>query len=95
MDKFKVELDVKHTVWYRTTAEIFADSLEDAKRIAKEMFIKDEIDDLEDAYTEVVYDTTEEMTVLDNGGSATKELFVDGQFVADNVAEERENESRN
>lgn len=88
MKSFKIEFDSKHTIWYRTTAYIYSDTLEDAKRIAKEMYKKSEIDELENAYTEPIYDTVEQMSVADNSEEPTEELFVDGELVLTNLSEE-------
>jgi hypothetical protein len=88
METFKIEFDAKHTVWYRTTANIEAENLDDAKRIAKELYENNEIDEVEDAYTEIIYDTAELMCAGDNGEEPTEELFVDGELVLTNLSEE-------
>jgi len=88
MGTFKIEFDTKHTIWYRTTATIEADSLNDAKRIAKELYENNEIDEVENAYTEAIYDTSELMSAADNGEEPTEELFVDGELVLTNLSEE-------
>ena len=88
METFKIEFDTKHTIWYRTTANIEAESLQEAKRIAKELYENHEIDEVQDAYTEVIYDTAELMSVADNGDEPTEELFVDGELVLTNLGEE-------
>jgi hypothetical protein len=88
MESFKIELDAKHTIWYRTTATIQAENLDDAKRIAKELYENNEIDEIENAYTETIYDTAELMSAADNGEEPTEELFVDGELVLTNLSEE-------
>jgi hypothetical protein len=88
METFQITLDTKHTIWYRTKAEINANSLQEAKEIAKELYLDSEIDEVEGAYTEAIYETAELMSVADNGDEPTEELFVDGDLVLTNLSEE-------
>ena len=67
-----------------------ADTLEEAHKMALEMYSNNAVNVEENpgAYTECLEETAERMTVLDNDGCATEELYLDGDFLADNVAED-------
>ena len=81
---FDFYLDQTVTTWYRTEFEIKADSEEEAKQKAIE-FIKrgDHIDICWDHLD----DTIELMSVGDNGGEATAELYdTDGNMISDNIS---------
>ena len=72
METFDFYLDTKVTTWYRTPFEIKANTLEEAKELAIK-FVK------EDEHSEISWehldDTIEGMSVGDNGGFSTEELF--------------------
>ena len=72
MKSFDFYLDTKVTTWYRTPFEIEANSLEEAKQKAIE-FVK------EDEHSSISWDqvdeTIEVMSVDENGGESTEELY--------------------
>ncbi len=72
METFNFYLDTKVTAWYRTPFEIEADTLEEAKLKAIE-FVKSG----ETSYIswEQIDDTVETMSVKDNDGESTEELY--------------------
>jgi hypothetical protein len=72
MKTFDFYLDTKVTTWYRTPFEIEADSLEEAKQKAIE-FVKD--DEHSSISWEQIDETTEVMSVDENGGESTEELY--------------------
>lgn len=74
METFTFYLDRKVTAWYRETHQIDAESLEDAK--------KQMIESFNEGYTdgtfieqELIYDTIEDMSIKENDGWPTMELF--------------------
>jgi hypothetical protein len=73
MAVFDFYLDTKVTTWYRTNFEIEADSEEEAKQQAIEFVRDDKHSDL--GWFEVD-DTIEPMSVKDNGGQSTQEIFL-------------------
>jgi hypothetical protein len=72
MKSFDFYLDTKVTTWYRTPFEIEANSLEEAKQKAIE-FVKD--DEHSSISWEQIDETTEVMSVDENGGESTEELY--------------------
>lgn len=72
METFDFYLDQKVTTWYRTPFEIQANTLEEAKELAIQ-FVKD------DNHSNIPWDhidgAIENMSVEENGGFATDELF--------------------
>jgi hypothetical protein len=72
MKTFDFYLDTKVTTWYRTPFEIEADSLEEAKQKAIE-FVKD--DEHSSISWGQIDETTEAMSVDENGGESTEELY--------------------
>jgi len=72
MKSFDFYLDTKVTTWYRTPFEIEADSLEEAKQKAIE-FVKD--DEHSSISWEQIDETTEVMSVDENDGESTEELY--------------------
>jgi hypothetical protein len=85
MKTFNFNLDQKVTTWYRTEFEVEAESLEEAKEKAIELYQKDDLDE----FTWQQIDGTEEiMTIDDNGGFATAEIYtVDGDLIFENTKE--------
>jgi hypothetical protein len=80
---FNFYVDQKVTTWMRTNFEIDAVDEEDAKIKAIQFSKGDEISEL--PWDEVM-DTKEVMSVEDNGGEPTEELFkADGEFINGNV----------
>lgn len=72
MKTFDFYLDTKVTTWYRTPFEIEANSLEEAKQKAIE-FVKD--DEHSSISWEQIDETTEVMSVDENDGESTEELY--------------------
>ncbi len=83
METFNFYLDTKVTAWYRTPFEIEADTLEEAKEKAI-----DYVKSGETTYIswEQIDDTVETMSVKDNDGESTEELYTnsDGEMIWDN-----------
>jgi hypothetical protein len=82
MTKFNFYLDQKVTTWYRTNFEVEAESLQEAEKKAIQLFEKGELDEL----TWVQIDGTEElMSVDENGGFSTAEIYTDnGTMIFEN-----------
>ena len=72
MKTFEFFLDQKVTTWMRTEFEVKAENLNDAVKIAKEMYDRG---DLENIDWEEVMDTKEVLQPKDNGGESTAELY--------------------
>lgn len=74
--KFDYYLDTKQTVWRRTyfsvEAETFGEATDKMLRIIEDDDIYNDDHFVEN---EILYDTFEDMSVEENGGWATKELF--------------------
>lgn len=93
--KFNFYLDQKVTVWERTSFEITAETEDEAKEIAKKFLntvgtndVADCDDDaVEFIETETLYETEDDMSVEDNGGMATMELYCGGTGPANMVAD--------
>jgi hypothetical protein len=72
MKTFEFFLDQKVTTWMRTDFEVKANDLNEAAKIAKEMFDSGKLDDLN---WEGIMDTYEILQPEDNGGESTAELY--------------------
>ena len=72
METFDFYLDTKVTTWYRTPFEIEADTLEEAKQKAID-YVKD--DGHSSQCWEQIDDTIEVMSVKENDGNSTNELY--------------------
>jgi hypothetical protein len=72
MKTYDFYLDTKVTTWYRTPFEIEANSLEEAKQKAIEFVKEDEHSSIS---WEQIDETTEVMSVDENGGESTEELY--------------------
>jgi len=72
MKTFEFFLDQKVTTWMRTEFEVKANDLNDAVKIAKEMYDEGK---LEDIGWEAIIDTYEVLQPKDNGGESTAELY--------------------
>ncbi len=84
MKTYKFYSDEKITTWERTHLSIKAKSQKEATKMAKEFFANNEVP--EDNYIEHLFEVNEPMTVEENQGNATKELYKDnGQQITDNV----------
>lgn len=83
METFDFYLDTKVTTWYRTPFEIEANSLEEAKQKAIEFIEKDGHSDIS---WEQIDDTIQGMSVEENDGESTEELYTysDGEMIWDN-----------
>lgn len=88
MKTFQIHLDTKHTIWYRTLAQIEANSLEEAKEKAKQLYLDGQLEEVPDAYTETLYDTDEFIGPEDNAGEPTAELFVNDDLILTNLSPE-------
>lgn len=76
MKSYKYYIDKKQTIWEREYYDVEAKNQKEADKIAKSIFKENE-DFFEPSEYETLYDTSEEMSLEDNGGFATKELFRD------------------
>jgi hypothetical protein len=86
MKRFNFYLDQKVTTWYRTDFEVEAETLEEAKQKAIQLYQKDELDE----FTWEHIDGTEEiMTIEDNHGDVTAEIYTDnGAMIFENSEED-------
>lgn len=73
METFEFYVDEKCTIWERRHFEVEAENEAEAKKKAIKLFHRDEYDDGGDV--ETLYDTMDYLSVKDNGGEATKELY--------------------
>ena len=72
MKTFEFFLDQKITTWMRTEFEVKANDLNEAVKIAKEMYDRGDVDDI--AWQEI--DGTKEiLQPKDNGGESTAEIY--------------------
>jgi len=72
MKTFEFFLDQKVTTWMRTEFEVKANDLNEAVKIAKEMYDRGDVDDI--AWQEI--DGTKEiLQPRDNGGESTAEIY--------------------
>ena len=72
MKKFEFFLDQKVTTWMRTEFEVKANDLNEAVKIAKQMY---DDGDLENVSWEEIMDTKEVLQPSDNGGESTAEIY--------------------
>ena len=72
MKTFEFFLDQKITTWMRTDFEVKANDLNEAVKIAKQMY---EDGDLEQISWEEIMDTQEILNPKDNGGESTAEIY--------------------
>ena len=72
MKTFEFFLDQKVTTWMRTEFEVKANDLNEAVKIAKEMYDRG---DLEEIGWEQVLGTEEVLEPSDNGGETTAEIY--------------------
>ena len=72
MKTFEFFLDQKVTTWMRTDFEVKANDLNEAVKIAKQMY---EDGDLEQIGWEEIMDTKEVLHPSDNGGESTAEIY--------------------
>ena len=93
MKTFEFFLDQKITTWMRTEFEVKANDLNEAVKIAKEMYDRG---DLEEIGWEQVLGTEEVLEPSDNGGETTAEIYQMGKTgdvlqVYDNKVDKVEN----
>ena len=82
MKTFDFYLDQKHTIWYRNKFTIEAETQDEANEKVAELYKKNELpsDDWD-----LLHDTVELLSVKDNGGEPTEELFTyDGVLIINN-----------
>jgi hypothetical protein len=72
MKTFEFFLDQKVTTWMRTDFEVKAKDLNEAVRIAKQMYDDGKLEDIE---WEGIMDTYEVLQPEDNGGESTAEIY--------------------
>ena len=72
MKTFVFFLDQKVTTWMRTEFEVKANDLNEAVKIAKQMY---DAGDLEGVSWEEIMDTKEVLQPSDNGGESTAEIY--------------------
>jgi len=72
MKTFEFFLDQKVTTWMRTDFEVKANDLNEAVKIAKQMY---EDGDLDEVSWEEIMDTKEVLQPSDNGGESTAEIY--------------------
>jgi hypothetical protein len=72
MKTFEFFLDQKVTTWMRTDFEVKANDLNEAVKIAKQMY---DAGDLEHISWEEIMDTQEILNPKDNGGESTAEIY--------------------
>lgn len=82
--EFNYYIDTKFTIWGRDKYRIEADSKEEAEKIMRDIMTNG---DKKGLYydNEFMYETTEEMSIVDNDGNSTKELYDEnGNLIIDN-----------
>lgn len=90
MQKFNFYQDRKVTCWERTHFEVKAESYEDAVSIVKSWHGDDVLSFEDDDKVfiidgEILYETSESLSVEDNGGNPTIEVFAkNGENIIDN-----------
>lgn len=72
MKTFEFFLDQKVTTWMRTDFEVKANDLNEAVKIAKQMY---DDGDFENVSWEEIMDTKEVLQPSDNGGQSTAEIY--------------------
>ena len=78
MASFRFYKDEKHTIWYRGTFEIEAESYEEAVAKIKQMEAEPTLyDELTDVRWEDLPETLEDMSVVDNDNQPTIEIYSD------------------
>lgn len=79
---FTFHFDQKHTIWLRSTFEVFARTKDDAKQMAIQMYYEDEINS---SGSEYLTETLDSMTPEQNGDASTIEILLDGEIIYENV----------
>ena len=70
--EFDFHRDAKHTIWYRSHFSVKAKTREEAIEKATAMMVNFERDE----NSELLIDTTEQMSVAENDNFSTEELFI-------------------
>jgi hypothetical protein len=85
MEEFDFYLDQKHTIWYRNKFTIEANTLEEAKAKVVEI-CETNSSELPSDDWDLLHETVEALSVGDNGGEATEELYThDGNMIWQNI----------
>jgi nicotinate-nucleotide pyrophosphorylase len=85
MEEFNFNLDQKVTTWYRTNFEVEAESLEEAQKKAIQLYESGKLDNIS---WEQIDGTIELMSVDENGGFTTAEIYTDnGTMIFENTKE--------
>ena len=82
MAEFDFYLDQKHTIWYRNKFTIEAETQDEANEKVANLYRTNELPSDE---WDLLHDTVELLSVEDNGGEPTEELFThDGVLIINN-----------
>ena len=85
MNDFRFYIDQKITTWQRVRFTINAKTQEEATEKA-EKFLKDPDECPEESEYEIVHETNQDMSLEENEGNATRELFNEnGNEIANNA----------
>lgn len=78
METFSYYFDEKVAIWNRNHFTVDAESKEEADQIAKDYILEKDIDwDIDITFSEYLYDTSSNLSVEENGGEPTLELYTD------------------
>lgn len=93
MKRFDYYLDGKYTVWQRTYFSVEAETIEEANLKIKQIVDEDDIyDETHFVENEILFDTLEIMSVDENDGQTTQELFNSGdEMIWDNTTNKNNN----
>lgn len=84
MSKYEFYIDQKETIWRRLSCSIEADNEEEA--ILKMRSLAHEHDyDLHCYESEMIYETSEDMTYEDNFDNPTREIYYKDKMIEDNT----------
>jgi vacuolar-type H+-ATPase subunit H len=87
MQDFRFYIDQKITTWQRVRFTIQATTEEEATEKAKE-FLKEPDECPEESQYEIIHEANQDMSVEENEGNATRELYNEnGQEIANNTEE--------
>lgn len=81
MENFNFYLDTKVTTWYRTKFEVDADNLEGAIKKAYEMYNNGTLSEFS---WEQIDETIEPISIEQNSGLPTEELYLNDELILDN-----------
>jgi hypothetical protein len=82
--EFDYYIDTKLTIWSRDKYRIEANSKEEAEKIMRDIMTDGDVVGLSYDY-EYLYETSEKMSVVNNDGNSTKELYDEnGTLIIDN-----------